>query len=193
MKIWLFAICLVLTFACSDKKKSDKASSADIVGVPVGITTESITERSASSPSASQTPMWRYEKSVDREGRPVYKASILSPTRLQFDFPYAGSSTATLTIRKRANDTHIYIQVSNGQFNRSFQGGKARVRFDSDPPASYGFSAAENGSANVIFFDSEQALIRQLKASQKMTVDVEFAGQSKRQIAFRTAGLKWTY
>lgn len=185
--------CLILVVACSDKKKAEKPPTVDTVGVPIGVTAESITERSASTSSAAQTPTWRYEKSVDREGRPVYKASIISPTRLQFDFPYAGSSTATLTIRKRASDTHVYIQVSNGQFNRSFQGGQARVRFDSKPPAAYGFSAAENGSANVIFFDSEQALLEQLKASQKMIVDVEFAGQNKRQIEFRTAGLKWPY
>ncbi len=193
MKNLFLAGCLILVVACSDKKKLGKTSTIDTVGIPVGITTEPTTERSASTPSAAQIPAWRYEKTVDREGRPVHKASIVSPTRLQFDFPYAGGSTATLTIRKRENDTHVYLTVSNGQFNRSFQGGHARVRFDSRPPATFGFSAAENGSANVIFFDSEQALIGQLKASQKMIVDVEFAGQNKRQIEFRTAGLRWPY
>lgn len=189
MKNLLFVCCLLLLFACSDKKKVAQTSAVDTVGIPVGVTTE----QSASTSSASQTPAWQYEKTVDQAGHPVYKASIVSPTQLRFDFPYAGGSTATLTIRKRESGTHVYIQVSNGQFNRSFQGGHARVRFDSRPPATYAFSAAENGSANVIFFDSEQALIGQLKASQKMTVDVEFAGQSKRQIEFRTAGLTWNY
>ena len=193
MKNLLLASCLLVFVACSDKKKVKQTSAIDTVGVPIGVTTEPTTNRSTSTSSAAQTPAWRYDKTVDQEGHPVYKASIVSPTQLQFDFPYAGGSTATLTIRKRESGTHVYIQVSNGQFNRSFQGGQARVRFDSRPPATYGFSAAENGSANVIFFDSERALIQQLKTSRNMTVDVEFAGQSKRQIAFRIAGLRWPY
>lgn len=135
--------------------------------------------------------MWRYEKTTDNEGRSVQKASTMSPNLLEFEFPYNGGSTATLTLRKRADDTHVYIQVSKGQFNRSFQGGQARVRFDGKAPVLYSFSAAENGSANVIFFDADQKLINQMKTARNMVVDVEFAGQGKRQITFRTAGLTW--
>ncbi|GAB3990837.1 hypothetical protein GCM10028807_18900 [Spirosoma daeguense] len=136
---------------------------------------------------------WQYSETKDNEGRNVYKASITSPKLLEFEFPYEGGSVATLTIRKRENDIHVYIQVSKGQFNRSFQGGKARIRFDKKPAVTYGFSAAENGSANVIFFDSEKSLIKQLKMARTMVVDAEFAGQGTRQIVFQTANLNWTY
>lgn len=143
--------------------------------------------------SVANAGKWHYEQKIDKEGHTVFKAFIVSPTLLEFDFPYNGGSTATLTIRKRNDDTHVYIQVSKGQFNRSFQEGKARVRFDNTSPVTYSFSAAENGSANVIFFDSERELINRMKAARNMTVDVEFAGQGQRKIDFKLAGLQWRH
>ena len=186
---------LTLIWGCSTK---EKASQESVPAQNLAKADTTTTQPATSSPIAAHqtdsrlgTSTWQYSKRVDNEGRTVYKASITSPTLLAFDFPYNGGSIATLTIRKRDTDTHVYIQVSKGQFNRSFQEGKARVRFDGHAPVTYTFSAAENGSANVIFFDSEKALIKQLKTARTMLIDVDFAGQGTRQIEFRTAGLKW--
>ncbi|GAB4039541.1 hypothetical protein [Spirosoma gilvum] len=196
LRVLLFLLSLLTFSACSDKKKSSQAEATSSEKVrkdtsemqpPAAFTEQAESGKVA----ATQTSTWQYSNRVDKEGRTVYKASITSPKLLEFDFPYNGGSMATLTIRKREADTHVYIQVSKGQFNRSFQEGKARVRFDGSTPITYSFSAAENGSANVIFFDSEKALIKQIKAARTMFVNVDFAGQGNRQIEFRTAGLKW--
>ncbi|GAB3704582.1 hypothetical protein GCM10027592_36110 [Spirosoma flavus] len=194
-------VLLVILFTflgCAEKKKSSPSTATK----PSAITSDTNAVRPVDNVTKTQvsgkgnvagSDTWQYSNRVDKEGRTVYKASITSPKLLEFEFPYSGGSVATLTLRKRESDTHVYIQVSKGQFNRSFQGGNARVRFDSRPPVKYAFSAAENGSANVIFFDSEKEFIRQLKASRNMTVDVEFAGQGTRQITFRIANLTWNY
>lgn len=197
MKTLLYALSLLFFISCSGNEKSAQTKAVDSTKVSVDSHAQPV-GASSTKPVANNGVMagsraWHYEKRVDQEGRTVYKASIISPTLLEFDFPYNGGSTATLVIRKRADDTHVYIQVSKGQFNRSFQGGRARVRFDGSAPMTYSFSAAENGSANVIFFDVEQALINKMKASRNMVVDVEFAGQGNRQIAFKTAGLIWNH
>ncbi|WP_460962345.1 hypothetical protein [Spirosoma litoris] len=197
MKIPLYTLVLLTLLSCSGKEKanqatnstSGKATTTDTLQPPVAISEQSTGQQEA--PEGAGT--WRYERTTDRVGNPVYKASITSPRLLEFSFPYAGGSIATLTIRKRESGTHVYIQVSKGQFNRSFQGGKADVRFDGNPVVPYAFSAAENGSANIIFFDSEKALIDKLKTTKKMTVDVAFAGQGQRQIEFITAGLVWNH
>ncbi len=186
---------LTLIWGCSTKEKASQEAVND-QNLPKADTTATqpvnTTYAAANKPdSRPGTSTWQYSKRVDNEGRTVYKASITSPRLLEFDFPYNGGSVATLTIRKRDTNTHVYIQVSKGQFNRSFQEGKANVRFDGSAPVTYTFSAAENGSANVIFFDSEKALIKQLKTARTMLVDVDFAGQGSRQIEFRTAGLNW--
>jgi hypothetical protein len=141
-------------------------------------------------PSAGK---WVYEKRVDKSGSTVYKASFTSPGVLTFAFPYAGGSAATLTLRHKNDQTYLYLEVSRGQFNRTFQGGKARIAFDSKPAKNYSFSAAENGRANIIFFDDEAKLIAQMKAARKMTIDVEFYAQGRRTIEFSTADLSWNH
>lgn len=147
---------------------------------PVALTQPAVP---ATSPDAGH---WIYE-----ETRTGYKAVTVSPTVLNFPFPYDGGSTATLTLRRRSGETHVYIDVSKGQFNRSFQGGTARVRFDNRPAVSYPLVAAANGRANILFFANEQSLIDQLRKARTMVVTVEFAGQDTRDIQFGTANLQW--
>ncbi|QDK78172.1 hypothetical protein EXU85_06000 [Spirosoma sp. KCTC 42546] len=193
----LHLLALLTLFSCSDKDKAQQTNVArstktttDTMEPPVALSDDKPISTKAA-PAGAVT--WTYAKTTDKEGHSVYKASITSPKLLEFGFPYAGGSIATLTIRKRESGTHVYIQVSKGQFNRSFQEGKAHVRFDENPAITYSFSAAENGSANIIFFDSDQALINKMKAARNMTVDVDFAGQGKRLIEFQTAGLVWNH
>lgn len=147
---------------------------------PVALTQPAV---AATSPDAGH---WIYE-----ETRTGYKAFTVSPTALNFPFPYDGGSTATLTLRRRSGETHVYIEVSKGQFNRSFQGGAARVRFDNRPAVSYPLVAAANGRANILFFANEQSLIGQLRKARTLVVTVEFAGQDTRDIRFGTANLQW--
>lgn len=98
-----------------------------------------------------------------------------------------------LTIRHKDELTYLYLEVSKGQFNRTFQGGEARIAFDGKSPNTYSFSAAENGRANIIFFDDEAKLIAKMKAAQKMRIDVDFYAQGKRSIEFNTASLAWNH
>ena len=147
---------------------------------PVALTQPAVTATS------SDAGHWIYE-----ETRTGYKAFTVSPTVLNFPFPYDGGSTATLTLRRRSGETHVYIDVSKGQFNRSFQGGTARVRFDNRPAVSYPLVAAANGRANILFFANEQSLIDQLRQARTMVITVEFAGQDTRAIRFGTANLQW--
>ncbi len=134
---------------------------------------------------------WVYTKTADQTGKAVEKASVTSPDVLKLGFPYEGGATATLTIRRTTNGTTLYIQVSQGQFNSSYQGGSARIRFDNQPWGTYAYSPAANGTGTTIFFDATDPLIRKIKASRTMAVDVAFNGQGRRQVTFKTAGLRW--
>ncbi|WP_461146679.1 hypothetical protein [Spirosoma pulveris] len=178
--------------------KSTAASRVD--ALPITALNLSETPGQASLPkSASEAnPLppagkWVYETKVDKSGSKVYKASVTSPTPLEFSFPYAGGSVATLTIRHKNDDTFLYLEISRGQFNRTFQGGNARIAFDDKQARNYTFSAAENGRANIIFFDDAAKLISQMKKAQKMTVIVEFYAQGRRTIDFSTTSLTWNH
>jgi hypothetical protein len=198
MKNLICAVSLLSLLNCTTKEKSTRHESPDSVQAASTTTpTRSSNTVSAKTPSqpsvAAGKTTWTYEKKVDQEGSTAYKASVTSPNLLQFNFPYAGGSTATLTIRHKNGTSYLYLEVSRGQFNRSFQGGTARIRFDDKPSQNYSFSAAENGRANIIFFDSEKKLINQMKTARKMIVDIDFYAQGRRQIEFRTAGLTWNH
>ncbi|MFD2934484.1 hypothetical protein [Spirosoma flavum] len=201
MKNILCVLSLLTFFDCSNKDKTHQPTGTETVQ-RMQDTVE--TSRVQSGGIVSDKPLskndisaraatWTYEEIVDKPGSTIYKASITSPNILDFTFPYAGGSTATLTIRHRNEHNTVYLEVSKGQFNRSFQGGNARIRFDNKPSTNYSFSAAENGRANIIFFDSEQALIDRIQAADKLLIDVEFYAQGRRQIEFRTAGLNWDH
>ncbi|CAN5668013.1 hypothetical protein BH09BAC4_BH09BAC4_51200 [soil metagenome] len=196
MKEAFYLLTLTILFGCSNEKKTSQSDKVDTVQTNVATSTSQPAEAVPNKPAAKRaaSPLvttWTYENKSDKIGGTVSRASVTSPDSLKFGFPYEAGSTATLTIRKRDDNTTLFLRVSNGQFNRSFQGGNARIRFDSEPAATYTFSAAANGSANVIFFDDVQKLIRKIKASKKMVIDVEFYAQGTRQIEFKTAGLTW--
>lgn len=197
MKVLIGAIGLLLLGSCSTKEKTTQQPTEPTVAESKEAAkthaTGAVADKSDENIKlVAGAGKWAYEKKIDKEGKPVYKASLVASNRLEFAFPYNGGSVATLTIRKRESGTTVYIEVSKGQFNRSFQGGKARIRFDHQSPVAYELIAAENGRANIVFFDAEQKLISQLKAAKEMVIDLDFAGQGVRQIVFKTDGLKWS-
>ena len=192
MKLLIFLISLMTVLRCSEKKNETRSTSEirDAVAENSGSLSKDSADKSERAHRADgESGAWRYEKTVDKTGSPVYKASITSSNLLQFEFPYAGGSTATLTIRSGNADSHVLIEVSKGQFNRSFQNGAARVRFDGKSAITYSLSSAANGRANIVFFNSERRLTDQIRASKTMTVEVRFDGQPVRRIEFKTAHL----
>ncbi|NEU69882.1 hypothetical protein [Spirosoma agri] len=198
MKQLIYVVSLLTLVNCSTKEKSTHSVVNDTTQVPINASdvraaNASVSQAQATTTLAVGAQKWIYQRTNDNVGQPVYKALITSSNRLEFPFPYGGGSSATLTIRKRSSGTNVYLEVSKGQFNRSFQGGNARIRFDNKPAGSYAFSAAENGRGNIIFFDAEQKLISQLKAARQTIIDVGFDGQGSREITFRTADLRWDH
>lgn len=193
MKFAVFAGVLIL-IGCSKQKNETGTSRTDTVTTSVVTRPDSLRDNPAQ--PTDRTPVgavWRYEKTVDGSGSPVYKASLTATNRLQFAYPYMGGSTATLTIRTGNAGTNAYVEASNGQFNRSFQGGTARVRFDGKPPVTYSLSAAANGRANIVFFDAADAFIQRIRTARTVSMQVEFPGQRVQKIEFSTAGLRWNH
>jgi hypothetical protein len=196
MKFIFSVFILLILTNCSEPKKRTSSALSDTLAPPAPIRLDpSDPNAGGSSKRTGGLPVkaatWQYEKTTDQTGSPVYKASLLASNRLQFPYPYTGRSTATLTIRKKAGDTSVYLEVSNGQFNRSFQSGNARVRFDENPPVTYPLSAAANGRANIVFFDAKPELVDRIIASRALSIQVQFPGQRVQTIDFKTAGLRW--
>ena len=195
--IVLILMVLFVSAGCSDNRKAahnqpDSVRTKDTSPAPPDTMLPPAPAATVSAPAAVTT--WTYENRVEAAGDPVtHRASLTSPTRLQFGFPFTGGSTVRLGLRTRDGDALVSLHVQNGAFNKSFQGGTVRFRFDGGSAVTYRYAAAENGSATVIFLDRSDALIRKLKASRQLVVDLDFHNQGNRSFTFQTAGLRWPY
>lgn len=135
---------------------------------------------------------WQFQEDVDKmTSKTVKYASIDANEELEFNFPYNGGSIATLNIRKKDGGNDIYLQVSKGQFNGTFDGGQIRIKFDDEQPKKFSFVAPSDGSADMIFINSEKAIISKLKNTKKIIIETEFFNEGNRQIEFDVAGFKW--
>lgn len=191
MNLFLAVITCLSLANCSRDPNETRSKRPDTLTVSTDgfqLRSDSLDKPEPGNRLGAQAGRWTYEKT----GSAVYKASVSSANLVPFAYPYTGGSTATLTLREKDGSAQVYIEVSNGQFNRSFQNGVARIRFDGKSPVTYSLLAAANGRANIIFFDAERQLIRQIKASKNISVDVRFDGQPARRIEFRTADLNWS-
>jgi len=196
MKLLLAVVSLLAIVHGSGETAETRSIRTDIVTVPArprSLSADSASRPNRTDRSLAQSGAWRYEKTVNKTGRTVYKASVTSANLVKFEYPYQGGSSATLTIRTGNDGTYVSIEVAKGQFNRSFQGGSARIRFDGKPPITYSLTAAANGRANIVFFNADRKLIDQIKAAGTMLIQVTFDGQAVRKILFKTAGLRWSH
>lgn len=135
---------------------------------------------------------WNYNESEDKmTSKKIITSSITANEELEFDFPYNGGSVATFTIRKKNGSTDIYLQVSKGQFNSTFDGGQIKVRFDDKPVKKYSFTGASDASSDIIFINSVKDIISKIKTAKKMLIETEFYNEGNRQMEFDIADLKW--
>ncbi|MEZ0542083.1 hypothetical protein [Fibrella arboris] len=136
---------------------------------------------------------WQYQQTTDRATGTTHKATLEATNLLQLPYPYAGGSVVTLTIRHRAGNTTAYLSVSKGLLAPSYQGGKALIRFGTGQAVTYTLTAAANGRGNLLFFDDNQRLIRQLRTAKAMAIQLKVAGQNLNEINFTSAGFRWTH
>lgn len=171
--------------ANQDKGKAAAASSdSSVVEAPI------TPVEGATSPPAEAEKNWYYNSKEDKMGATSKTATVFANEELQFQFPYSGGSIASFTIRKK-NGTDMFLKVSKGQFMTNIDGGECRIRFDSDPPKTYTTSGSDDNSSDIIFFNSEQAILKRLKRAKKMVVEVSFYQEGSRQIEFDVHDLNW--
>ena len=139
-----------------------------------------------------ETTKWQFQEDVDKmTSKTVKYASIDANEELEFKFPYDGGSVASLTIRKKDGSNDIYLSVSKGQFNGTYDGGQVRIKFDEEQPKKFSFTAPSDNSSDVIFINSTKAIISKLKTSKKIIIEAEFFNEGNRQMEFDVTGFKW--
>jgi hypothetical protein len=135
---------------------------------------------------------WSYREDLDpMTSTTDYFASVTSTNELDFEFPYNGGSTGTLTVRNVGEGNEVVLQISKGQFMMSFGDKSLTVRFDDKPPMTVGYNGTSDGSSDTIFLNSSQNLINNLKTAKKMLIEVEFYNEGNQILEFDVEGFKW--
>ncbi len=187
----IFIIGLIGSQLDKDKKSTATTSKEVKSQDKAPDTTIALSTSTAEKPSETISA-WSYSEDEDKmTSKKINYASVTAKDELEFDFPYNGGAVATFTIRKKNNRTDIYLQVSKGQFNNTFDGGQIRIRFDENSPKKYSFSGASDASSDIIFINSTKDVISKIKVSKKMLVEAEFFNEGNRQMEFDITGLKW--
>lgn len=139
-----------------------------------------------------ETTKWQFQEDIDKmTSKTVKYASIDANEELEFKFPYNGGSVASLTVRKKDGSNDIYLSVSKGQFNGTYDGGQVRIKFDDDQPKNFSFTAPSDSSTDLIFINSTKTIISKLKTTKKIIIEAEFFNEGNRQMEFDVSGFKW--
>jgi len=133
---------------------------------------------------------WQYSNYTDKmTNSKVYLSYIVANDLLDFEFPYSGGSIAKFTIRKKDNSYDTYLTVSKGQFNANIDETNIRIKFDNENPKYYSISAPSDNSSDFIFINNSNSLVKKLKKSKTMIIEVEFYREGIRQIEFDVRNL----
>lgn len=183
MKKLIFFVCsaLLIFASCGDSSSS------------TGNTDGDTNQKSESTEEVSTA--WEYSESVDEmTDKTNYYATIESENSVDFDFPYNGGSILTFTIRQSSQyGKEMYISISKGQFNAGISGTKIKVRFDDEEPFSVSCNTPSDYSTDVLFLTGYDKLLKKLKNSKTMKINVEFFNEGTRTFEFDVEGLEWEH
>lgn len=151
---------------------------------------------STSPPAAAAVPKvnaWEYTTNTDKvSGKPISHAIILSNNKFNLDFPYQGGTFGKLNIRKHPRaGRDVIFTINKGQLICGVSGCQISVKFDDKPAYKVGGTEAADHSSDILFLGSYDKLVRDLKASKKMVIEVTFYQQGGKVFEFNTANLKW--
>lgn len=191
--LWTIGICILVIWTCNRCKTKTDSTSYESALTEVDSTVSLVdTALAAIEPPKQEWSYWDDEDKMT--SKKTYYASIEANEKLEFDFPYNGGTTATLTIRKKPGETDVYIQFSKAQLLiDSYDGSDYRIRFDNNPPSTYTFLGASDHSSDIAFVQNTSRFIRNLKQHKKVIVEMQFYKEGSRAIEFNIAGFKWAH
>lgn len=178
-----------------------------ILGEQVGKNAGTATPSTATSASADASPApsgdaapadaapasnWTYFDNKDEvRNKTDHFAAVTSDNSVEFDFPYGGGSTLTMTVRKSAaHGEDVYFRISSGQFVCGIEECRGAISFDGKSE-SLSLSEPDDNSSDVLFATYGAGIIGKLKAAKRTVVELPFYQEGDRQFVFQTKGLIW--
>ena len=161
-----------------------------------GSTTTQAKERddAPAEPPKFESP-WQYSEGEDRmSGDKSFYAQTSSSNEVDFEFPYHGGSTLSLTVRNSKGRNEVLVRISSGQFMTSISGDEhIRIKVDDNQPKNYSYNGAADGSTDVIFVNSANRFIADLKGASELMVEAPFYNEGRQIFDFEVDSLNWDY
>lgn len=170
----------------------DNLAVADLMVNDVGSSPDATGGNAAAAETATPASSWSYSSRQDEvRGKTIHYAEVTSKNQVDFDFPYAGGSRLQITVRKHPKwGEDVVFQISDGQFvcgiydcTGAINFGKGAETLTLVPP--------EDHDSKTLFAKYGPTIIRKLKDSDQVVVELPFYQEGNRQFTFETAGLTW--
>lgn len=135
---------------------------------------------------------WTSSTATDElRGKPVHHAAVSSENSAEFDFPYGGGSTLTMTVRRHPKyGEDVIFQISKGQFVCGVYDCSGTINFGSSAQG-ITLNRPADHSSDTLFVSGAASVISKLKKADKVIVELPFYQEGNRQFTFRTKGLVW--
>lgn len=150
------------------------------------------------SEETSDMKTWNYSTATDEMNDSKSRfASITSDNTVDFDFPYQGGSSLTLTVRyAKKYGTDVYVKISSGQFvGNEYEGtNNIRVRFDNGSPMKFTTNEPSDGSSDLLFLNNAKKFIKLAKKAKTIKIEAPFYQEGNRVFTFTVdEPLKWYF
>ena len=137
---------------------------------------------------------WEYVASKDAiSGKEIKQAIIASNNSFEMGFPYQGGTTADITIRKHPRyGKDVYLSINKGQLLcTSYEGCQVSIRFDERKTFKVHANEPEDNSSTVLFLSGYEKLVKEIKKSKKMIIEVVFFQNGSRTFEFDVSNLQF--
>lgn len=152
------------------------------------------TSSTSSGTNATQHGNWEYSTKKDEIDDSEIKFAVIdSSNELDFDFPYNGGTTFTLTLRQTDGEDEVILQCSKCQFIGAgvYDDDVLKIRFDDGDFAKYSYTQPSDYSSDAVFIGSPTRLINGVKTAKELKIEAPFYQEGSHVIRFNVEGLKW--
>ena len=178
-----FVLVIIVSVASSDEGSSTNESKEQVVAANAETKSE-------------QKTKWEYNESVDEMSeKTTFFATLTSDNEVNFDFPYDGGSSLSITVRQDPKyGKDVYFRISKGQFSNSYNG-SVSVKFDNGSIEKYNCSGSSDADTGILFLNGNvSSFIKKLKTAKQIKVQASFFQEGDRTFTFTTpVGLEWEH
>ena len=188
-KAWFIAAAVIFGLIVIGNMGSKESEPIELSTPPEPTGPTEVAPTTSSEPESN----WTYQEDEDKmTNEKWYFATNTSLNEVEFEFPYNGGSSLRLVIRQMGKGNEVLFQITNGQFMTSIMSDESiRVKFNDEPPITFTYNSAADGSSEYIFLNSPTNFLSKLKTAEKLKIECTFFQEGRKQFDFNTAGLKW--